>query len=131
MIIGIGSDIIEISRLKKTLLQYKKRFLKRVFNNIENEYICTNINPTATCAKRFAAKEALLKAIGTGKSKGISWKNIQITNNKFGCPQILIKGILNKILNKKIDKHMKPYLYISLSDTEQYAQAFVIIEART
>ncbi|MCP4923896.1 MAG: holo-ACP synthase [bacterium] len=130
MIIGIGSDIVEISRVRQALKRQGDRFLMRLFTPVEQKRIAMNLNPAATCAKRFAAKEAFAKALGTGKAQGISWKDIQVSNDDLGCPSLDITGVALEILNTKIPEGTKPYFHVTLADTQDHAQAFVVIEAR-
>ena len=131
MLLGIGCDIIKISRVQYIFYRYNYRFLNHVFNFSEINYILSNKKKSyAICAKRFAAKEAFLKAFGTGKSFGISWKDIQIKNNKLGRPFLFIKGKALRILTFKIPVGFEVFYHLSLSDTKDLAQAFVIIEAR-
>ena len=123
-IYGIGTDIVSVDRLKISLKN--KDFIKRIFN--EKEIIkCKNINRSSNCyAKRFAAKEAFAKALGTGISNGINFNEIIILNKKSGKPYINIVGQTKKILNK-IFKKKKSKFSLSLSDEKKYAVAFVTI----
>ena len=123
-IFGIGTDIVSVDRIKKSLT--KKHFIKRIFN--EKEIVkCKRINKSINCfAKRFAAKEAFSKALGTGISNGINFNEIVILNKKSGKPYINIIGRTKKILNKKF-KGKKSKFSLSLSDEKKYAVAFVTI----
>ena len=123
-IFGIGTDIVNIDRIKKSLKN--KNFIKRVFN--EKEILkCKNVSSSINCfAKRFAAKEAFSKAIGTGISNGINLKEIIILNKKSGKPYITLIGQTKKILNKKF-KGKKSTVSLSLSDEKKFAVAFVTI----
>jgi holo-[acyl-carrier protein] synthase len=123
-IFGIGTDIVSIDRIKKSLKN--KNFINRVFN--EKEILkCEKINNTINCfAKRFAAKEAFSKALGTGISNGINFKEIVILNKKSGKPYISTIGETKKILNKKFKKK-RSKISLSLSDEKKYAVAFVTI----
>ena len=123
-IFGIGTDIVSVDRIKKSLT--KKHFIKRIFN--EKEIVkCKKINKSINCfAKRFAAKEAFSKALGTGISNGINFNEIVILNKKSGKPYINIIGKTKKILNKKF-KGKKSKFSLSLSDEKKYAVAFVTI----
>ena len=124
IIYGIGTDIVSIDRIKNPLKN--KDFLKRIYNKKEITK-CTNINSSKNCfAKRFAAKEAFSKALGTGISKGINFNEIVILNKKSGKPYISIVGNTKKIFNKKF-KGKKPKVSLSLSDESKYAVAFVTI----
>ena len=123
-IFGIGTDIVSIDRIKNSLKN--KNFIKRVFNKKEI-FKCKKVNNSTNCyAKRFAAKEAFSKALGTGISKGISFNEIVILNKKSGKPYINIIGQTKKIINKKL-KRKKSKISLSLSDEKKYAVAFVTI----
>ena len=123
-IFGIGTDIVNVERVKKSIKN--KNFVKRIFNEKEIEK-CKMINRTINCfAKRFAAKEAFSKAIGTGISKGINFNEIVVLNKKSGKPYIDIIGNTKKIVYKKF-KGRKAKISLSLSDEKKYAVAFVTI----
>ena len=124
IIFGIGTDIVSVDRIKNSLK--KRNFINRIFN--EKEIIkCKKTNDSAQCyAKRFAAKEAFSKALGTGISNGINFNEIVILNKKTGKPYISIIGQTKKILNKKFKKK-KSKISLSLSDEKKYAVAFVTI----
>jgi len=123
-IFGIGTDIVNVDRIKKSLK--KKKFINRIFN--EKEILkCQKTKNRVNCyAKRYAAKEAFSKALGTGISKGINFNEIVVLNKKSGKPYIYIIGQTKKILNKKFKKK-KSKISLSLSDEEKYAVAFVTI----
>ena len=123
-IFGIGTDIVKVSRVKKTL--QKKTVINRLFN--KNEILkCNRTQKTNNCyAKRFAAKEAFAKALGTGISKGINFNEIIILNEKNGKPFIKLIANTKKIVDKKLKKK-KYKISLSLTDEESYAVAFVTI----
>ena len=125
-IFGIGTDIVNIKRMEKSLRRNGDAFKKRIFSKNEIIYCERKKNPSTFYAKRFAAKEALSKALGTGIRKGINFKNIEISNNKLGKPSIKLSGSTANFLKKKI-KTKKYSIYLSLSDDEPWAQATVII----
>ena len=121
---GVGTDIIRVNRLKKSLK--KKPFLSRIFS--DQEIIkCKRTKNNSNCfAKRFAAKEAFSKALGTGISKGINFNEIVILNEKSGKPYIKLINITKKIVERKIKK--KNYkISLSIADEKDYAVAFVTI----
>tara|TARA_B100000575_G_scaffold218969_1_gene179464 strand:+ start:576 stop:959 length:384 start_codon:yes stop_codon:yes gene_type:complete len=123
-IFGIGTDIVSVDRIKNSLKN--KNFIKRIFNKKEISK-CKKISKSINCfAKRFAAKEAFSKALGTGISNGINFNEIIILNKKSGKPYINIIGQTKKILNKKFNKK-KSKISLSLSDEKKYAVAFVTI----
>ena len=125
-IFGIGTDIVNISRIEQSLKKHKFSFKNKIFSKKEISYCEKRKNPGAFYAKRFAAKEAFTKALGTGIRKGVNLKNIEITNNVLGKPSIYLKGNLANYLKKKI-KCKKYDIHLSLSDDKPWAQATVII----
>ena len=125
-IFGIGTDIVNIKRMEKSLKKYGLKFKNKIFSKNEILYCEKKKYPSSYYAKRFAAKEAFSKALGTGIRKGISLKNIEISNNSKGKPYILLRGDLSKFLKKKI-KNKKYDIHLSLSDDKPWAQATVII----
>ena len=123
-IYGIGTDIVNVDRIKHSLKN--KKFINRVFNEKEISK-CKKINNSINCyAKRFAAKEAFSKALGTGVSNGINLNEIVILNKKSGKPYINIVGQTKKILERKF-KRKKSKISLSLTDEKKYAVAFVTI----
>ena len=125
-IFGIGTDIVNIMRMKKSLRKKNKIFKNRIFSENEIIYCEKKKNSSSFYAKRFAAKEALSKALGTGIRKGINFKDIEVINNKYGKPAIKLRGSTANFLKKKI-KNKKYSIYLSLSDDSPWAQATVII----
>jgi len=121
---GIGTDIVSIDRVKKSLKN--KNFLKRIFNEKEIFKCKKTIKSTNCFAKRFAAKEAFSKALGTGIAKGINFNEIIVLNKKSGKPYIIMVGQTKKTLSKKF-KGKKSKVSLSLSDEKKYAVAFVTI----
>ena len=125
-IFGIGTDIVNIKRLEKSLKKNGVHFKNKIFSKKEIIYCEKKKNPIPFYAKRFAAKEALSKALGTGIRKGIYLKNIEISNNSLGKPSIRLSGGAANFLRKKI-KTKKYSIHLSLSDDIPWAQATVII----
>jgi holo-[acyl-carrier protein] synthase len=125
-IFGIGTDIVNIKRMEKSLKKRGNTFKDRIFSKKEIIYCDKKNNPYSFYAKRFAAKEALSKALGTGIRKGINFKDIEIVNDNFGKPSIKLKGSTRNFLKKKI-KTRRYLIYLSLSDDTPWAQATVII----
>ena len=123
-IFGIGTDIVKISRVKKVFNENKK-FKNRMFSKKEITYCESKLNKIASYAKRFAAKEAFSKALGTGISKDISFNEISVNNNKKGAPFIELSGKTRTIVRNIIKKENK--IFLSLSDEKNYALATVII----
>lgn len=128
MIVGIGADIVEIGRIKQLHAKYGNKFLQRIFTAAEIKYANSKSAKSSFYAKRFAGKEAVLKALGTGLAFGISWQDIEILNTETGQPVVLLCGRALEILINKI-KCSKAYkIHISLTDERDIAQAFVVIE---
>ena len=109
-IFGIGTDIVNIKRMQKTL-KTNNNFKRIIFSKKEIIYCEKKKNPSSFYAKRFAAKEALSKALGTGIRKGINFKDIEVFNDSFGKPSILLKGSAATFLKKKI-KNKKYFIYL-------------------
>ena len=114
---------------RKILEKFNKRFEKRCFTELEIEKCQGVINKANCYAKRFAAKEATSKALGTGISKGIWWRQIEVENLKSGKPTINLYGNAKKRLQSVLPKNMTSNILITITDEKEYAQAFVIIEA--
>ncbi len=130
MIIGIGTDIVEIARIARSIDKFGDKFIQRNFSidEIKNAEKLNNSN--FYYAKRFAAKEAFAKAIGTGIGENAAFKDISTLNNEAGAPYIKLSGQA-KLFIKKLQENYnnKPIkIHVSLSDEKQYAQAFVILE---
>ena len=125
-ILGTGIDIVENYRLKKLLFKKKSNFKNKIFTNNEIVYCEKKLNITNCYSKRFAAKEAFVKALGTGFRKNINFKDIEVVNNHYGKPYLLInKRVINKI--KTSFKVKKFNILLSISDEKKYAIASVII----
>ncbi len=133
MIIGIGSDLIDIKRVEKVMGRYEKRFIERCFTDIERAKAerrrgaGTHID---TYAKRFAAKEAMSKALGTGFSHGVFMKDIGVVNAPSGAPTIALTGGALKRLQSMTPEGYEPAIHLTLTDEPPLAQAQVIIEAQ-
>ena len=126
MIISNGIDIIDIRRIKKTIDKYSVRFKKKCFHKGEISKSEARLKSVESYAKRYAAKEACAKALGTGLAKGVFWKDIEVQNNKYGKPKIkLYKNALKFF--KKLTKSNDCSIEVSLSDERNYAVANVII----
>ena len=125
MIVGIGIDIIDIRRIEKTIIKYGDRFINKCFLQTEIQRSENRRNTIQSFAKRYAAKEACAKALGTGLARGVYWKDIEVRNNELGKPIILLKGNALKRFNYLSNK--KCSIVVSLSDEKDYAIANVII----
>ena len=125
-ILGIGVDIVENSRIKKIITN--KKFLQRIYTNDELKKSKSIKNKISFFSKRFAAKEAFSKALGTGFRKGLHFKDISISNDKLGKPSIKINKKLKELVTKKFNiKKIK--IYLSISDEKKYSIAFVTLGA--
>ena len=122
--LGIGVDIIDNSRIKKSITN--KKFISRVFSNDEIIKSKKTHNKTAFFSKRFAAKEAFSKALGTGFREGLNFKDISIINDKYGKPFIKLNHKLQNIINKKF-KTKKLNVFLSISDEKKHSIAFVVL----
>lgn len=129
MIIGIGSDLIDIRRIEKTLERHGKRFIDRIYTPIEQAKSERRQQRAASYAKRFAAKEACAKALGTGLSRGVFWRDMGVVNLPSGAPTMrLTNGAANR-LAAIIPAGFAPRIHVTITDDFPLAQAFVIIEA--
>ena len=113
-IFGIGTDIVNIKRMEKSIIRNGNNFKNKIFSKNEILYCEKKKNPYPFYAKRFAAKEALSKALGTGIRKGINFKNIEITNNSLGKPSIKLKGSTAAFLKKKLKQKNTLSTYLCL-----------------
>ena len=126
MIISNGIDIIDIRRIKKTIDKYNFRFKKKCFHPGEISKSEARLKSVESYAKRYAAKEACAKALGTGLARGVFWKDIEVHNDKFGKPKIKLHNNALKFV-KKLTKSKGFSIEVSLSDEKKYAIANVII----
>jgi holo-[acyl-carrier protein] synthase len=129
MILGIGSDIIDIRRVERTLERFGERFLERVFTEVERRKSDRRVNRAASYAKRFAAKEACSKALGTGFSAGVFWRDMGVVNLPSGKPTMRLTGGALQRLQEITPPGMEAQIDLSLTDDEPQAQAIVIISA--
>ena len=130
MIIGLGSDLCNIERIQKSLDRFGSRFEQRVFTDIEQAK--GNRRPftkAGTLAKRFAAKEAFSKAVGTGFKRGVFMKDIGVVNAPSGAPTLALTGGAKARLDAMIPRGYEGRVHLTLTDDHPWAQAFVIIEA--
>ena len=129
MIIGIGSDLIDIRRIEKTIERYGDRFLDRIFTDVEKDKSDKRAARAASYAKRFAAKEACSKALGTGLRKGVFWRDMGVVNLPGGKPSLkLTNGALAR-LEQMTPKGHQAQIDLSITDDFPLAQAIVIISA--
>ena len=130
MILGIGNDIIDIRRVEKTLEKYGDRFIQRVFTQIEQERSERRKLRAASYAKRFSAKEACAKALGTGISQGVFWRDMGVINSPSGQPSMILTGGAKKHLLKMVPDGFEPVIHLTITDDFPMAQSFVIISAK-
>ena len=130
MILGIGSDLANIERIAATLDRFGDRFRNRVFTPIEQRKADSRPHAPATFAKRWAAKEACSKALGTGLRMGIAWKDMGVVNLPSGQPTLALTGWAAERLAAMTPPGHEAVLHVTLTDDHPWAQAFVVIEAR-
>ncbi len=130
MILGIGNDLCDIRRLEKVLLRFEKRFLERCFTEIERRRSDAKAGRAASYAKRFAAKEACAKALGTGLSHGVFWRDMGVINRPSGQPTLHLTGGAARRLETMTPAGHEAHIHLTLTDEYPLAQAIVIIEAR-
>ena len=124
-IVGIGTDIVRTSRIRRILQKYPDTFPQRILHESELQIFHDHHSPASFTTKRFAAKEAAAKALGTGIAKGVSFHDISVTNNELGQPQLTFYGKTLEIADSLGIKHT----HISLSDEGEYAVAQVVLES--
>jgi holo-[acyl-carrier protein] synthase len=130
MILGIGSDLCDIRRIEKTLKRHGDRFADRVFTSVERKRAEGRAGAAATYAKRFAAKEACAKALGTGIKRGVFWRDMGVVNQRSGQPTLQLTGGAAARLAEMLPPQHSAVIHLSITDDFPYAQAFVVIEAR-
>ena len=132
MIIGIGSDLCNIERIEKSLERFGDRFLERVFTDVEKAKARSRPHTIAgTLAKRFAAKEAFSKAVGTGFKRGVFMKDIGVVNLPSGQPTLELTGGARARLDALTPSGHAMHVHLTMTDDFPWAQAFVVLEART
>ena len=129
MIVGIGSDLCDIRRVQNTLERFGERFTQRIFTETERARSERKGDRAASYAKRFAAKEACSKALGTGFRRGVFWRDMGVVTLRSGQPTMALTGGAAERLAQLIPPGMTAAIHMSLTDDHPYAQAFVIIEA--
>ncbi|MGY5806354.1 holo-ACP synthase [Rhizobium sp. LEGMi198b] len=129
MIIGIGNDLIDIRRVEKSIERFGTRFTERCFTDIERAKSEGRKNKAASYAKRFAAKEACSKALGTGLAQGVFWRDMGVVNLPSGKPTMQLTGGAAKRLAAMLPENHRAAIHLTITDDFPLAQAFVIIEA--
>lgn len=126
MIVGIGTDLAEVSRIRESIARYGERFLTRIYTERERSYSQNKANSAERFAARFAAKEAGMKAIGTGWNFGVRWQDFEVVNERSGKPKLILHGIAEQIARKLGAERVS----ISLTHTSETAFAIVILESK-
>ena len=129
MIIGVGTDIIDIRRIERSVERFGERFLNRVFTEGERAKAERRRRRIDTYAKRFAAKEACAKALGTGIYRGVTWKQMEVVNLPGGKPTLSLTGAAAERLAQLTPAGFDAAVHLTLTDDHPWAQAFVIIDA--
>jgi len=129
VILGLGNDIIDIRRIDKTIERFGERFLARVFTDTERRKSDARAGRVASYAKRFAAKEACAKALGTGFRKGVFWRDMGVVNLRSGRPTMVLTGGAAEQLRRITPEGFEPRVDVSLTDDFPQAQAVVVISA--
>ena len=131
MILGLGSDLSDIRRIQASLDRFGDRFRERVFTELERARSERKADAAASYAKRFAAKEACAKALGTGLHQGVFWRDMGVVNLRSGKPTMALTGGAAARLESITPPGMSPVIHVTITDEWPLAQAFVIIEAVT
>ncbi|WP_406873895.1 holo-ACP synthase [Aminobacter sp. P9b] len=129
MIIGIGSDLVDIRRIEKSIARHGERFIQRIFTEVEQERAESRRGRMASYAKRFAAKEACSKALGCGIAEGVFWRDMGVVNLPGGRPAMELTGGAAKRLATMLPVGHRAVVHLTITDDFPLAQAFVIIEA--
>jgi len=129
MILGIGNDVIDIRRIEETLNRHGERFINRLFTDVEIRKSERRAQRAASYAKRFAAKEACSKALGTGFRKGVFWKDMGVVNEPSGKPTMVLTGGAKDQLDSMVPPGHRARIHLTITDDFPYAHAVVMIEA--
>ncbi len=130
MIVGIGSDLCDIRRIERSIARFGERFTHRIYTQGERARSERRAATAPSYARRFAAKEACAKALGTGMSGGVFWRDMEVVNLPSGRPTMRLTGGAARRLAALMPEGHEPVVHVSLTDDPPLAQAFVIIEAR-
>lgn len=125
MIVGLGTDLAEVARIRHSIEQFGERFLTRIYTDGERAYASSKANAAERFAARFAAKEAGMKAIGTGWRRGVTWKDFEVVNERSGRPTLLLSGVAREIA----DELGASRIALSLTHTQDMAFAIVVLES--
>ncbi len=127
MVIGLGNDLIDIRRIENSLERFGERFINRIFTEIEQQKSEHRLNRAASYAKRFAAKEACAKALGTGFRRGVFWRDMGVVNLPSGKPTMHLTGGALERLKELTPPGMEAQIHLTLTDDHPLAQAIVLI----
>jgi holo-[acyl-carrier protein] synthase len=130
MIVGVGSDLCDIRRIEETLERYGERFIGRCFTDVEQRKSEGRRDRAASYAKRFAAKEACAKALGTGLRQGVFWRDMGVVNLPSGQPTMRLTGGAATRLAAILPSGCEAFIHVTITDEHPLAQAFIVIEAR-
>ena len=129
MILGIGTDLVDIRRIERTIARHGDRFVNRIFTSTERKLAEQRADRAATYAKRFAAKEACAKALGTGFRHGIFFRDLGVVNLASGRPTMVLTGAALCRLQAIVPAGFEPHIHLAITDEYHLAQAFVVISA--
>ncbi len=129
MIVGIGTDLCDITRVAQSLERFGERFVHRCFTEVERRRSDARAGRAASYAKRFAAKEACAKALGTGIRDGVAWRDMGVVNLPSGKPTMALTGGAARRLAALMPPGHEPLIHLAITDEHPLAQAFVVIEA--
>ncbi|MEE4310615.1 MAG: holo-ACP synthase [candidate division KSB1 bacterium] len=124
MITGIGTDIVSIKKIESLIVTYKQRFIQKIYTKAEQKYCEARVDRFQHYAVRFAAKEALLKSLGTGLRNGIKWKDMEFLNDDLGKPCLIHHGAVSNMIHTRGIRH----IHITFSHAEDMAIAFIVLE---
>ncbi|NOZ64926.1 MAG: holo-ACP synthase [Alphaproteobacteria bacterium] len=130
-VIGLGNDLVNIDRIERSITKYGQRFIDRIFTDVEQAYCDGKAARVSNYAKRFAAKEACAKALGTGFAKGVFWRDVGVERDEHGKPRLCLTGGALIRLRKITPDGMQSQLDLTLTDDHPWAQAIVLITAIT
>jgi len=130
VIVGVGSDLCDVRRVERTLERFGDRFVARCFTEVERRRSEGRAGRAASYAKRFAAKEACAKALGTGLKQGVFWRDMGVVNLPTGQPTMRLTGGAAERLKVILPPGTEGFIHLTLTDEPPIAQAFVVIEAR-
>lgn len=129
MIIGIGTDLCDIRRIAKSIENYGDRFKTRIFTQLERDYCDSKSGAESYYAKRWAAKEAVAKALAGPRTKSLSWQDVEVVNDLSGRPSVTLRRGALRRMKSRIPDGYSGKIFLSLTDDYPYAQAFAILEA--